>query len=169
MKLNKIAPFTLASSLLIGGLNVSACDEIQAGTPFEELDRHGVELNHYIVDKVYTTGYRATGADGSVIRFKNDDVEVKLVRGDRIRTFTQDSDFLSAEKVNPDIVKYKVIGKFKSDGKWYWTGESKSEGLIQFSEDDTFDINISTNDSIIAEFDTMYIEDGLIVVYKVGK
>lgn len=167
MKLHKsVASVTLVSSLLFGGLSVAA---EESGSAFEELDRLGIGLNHYIVDKVYTTGYRASGADGSVIRFKNEDVEVELVKGDRIRTFTQDGDFLMAEVVEPELVRYKVVSKFISGGYTYYTAESKNDGLIQFDKDDALGNKIDINDYVIAEFDTRYIENGLVVVYEAVK
>lgn len=155
-----------ATSLLLTGLSVGACEEY-TGSAFEELDREGVELSHYTV--TYKNGYyKAVGSDGSLIRFKLSDAPDTLIVGDRIRTFSVDGKLLSAEYVKPEKIEYKIVSKFKDFGNTYWTGESKSEGLIQFSLDELEGKEPTVGDTVIAEFDRLYIEDGLIKVYKKG-
>ncbi|WP_309088261.1 hypothetical protein [Domibacillus sp.] len=157
---------------LLFGVSIPALaseDEL-TGTPYEMLEKEGISLKHYIVtfkspniEKGY---YRATSSNGEMIRFKQSDVEIELKVGDRIRTYWEDGGFNIAEYVKPEKVVYTVKRVWYKNGEMNYEGTSAQSGDILFTDENVYGSEIVPGDRVVAEFDQMFIDNGLIGVYK---
>ncbi|OXS79965.1 hypothetical protein [Domibacillus enclensis] len=157
---------------LLIGINVPAFayeDEL-TGTPYEMLEKEGISLKHYIVtfkSPVIEKGYyRATASNGETIRFKPTDVEIELSVGDRVRTYWEDGGFNIAEYVKPEKIEYSINKVWYEHGQMNIEGTSSQSGDILFTDENVFGNELLPGDKVIAEFDQMFIENGLIGVYK---
>ncbi|WP_046174905.1 hypothetical protein [Domibacillus indicus] len=163
-----IIPLMLAGA----GLPASAIEteEELTGTPYEMLEKEGISLKHYIVtykSKQIENGYyQATASNGETIRFTSADVEIELSVGDRIRTYWEDGGFNIAEYVKPEKVGYTVKRVWYEHGQMYISGTSSKSGDIIFTSDNVYGDELLPGDKVTAEFDQMFIENGLIGVYK---
>lgn len=149
---------------------IYAYENEPTGTPYEQLEKEGISLKHYIVtfksrdiEKGY---YRAISSNGETLRFKQSDVEIELFVGDRIRSYWEDGDFNIAEYVKPKRIDYKITRTWNEHNETYYEGTSTLDGSIIFTEENVIGQRIKTGQYVTAEFDQMFVESGLICVYK---
>ncbi|WP_050182780.1 hypothetical protein [Domibacillus robiginosus] len=170
MKKRLLSLFVLPFLLFGASIPALASEDELTGTPYEMLEKEGISLKHYIVtfkspniEKGY---YRATSSNGETIRFKPSDVEIELKVGDRIRTYWEDGGFNIAEYVKPEKVVYTVKRVWYKHGEMNFEGTSANVGDILFTDENVFGSEIVPGDKVVAEFDEMFIDNGLIGVYK---
>jgi hypothetical protein len=170
MKKRFLSLFLTAFIITGAGIPVYAYEDELTGTPFEQLEKEGVSLKHYIVtfkSKNIESGYyRAVSSNGEILRFKPYDVEIELFVGDRIRSYWEDGGFNIAEYVKPERVDYKVTRIWSEHSETYYEGTSTSHGDIIFTEENLMGKGVKAGQYITAEFDQIFIESGLICVYK---
>lgn len=163
-----LLPFFLLAALV--PVFAEGHDEELTGTPFEMLEKEGISLKHFIVTyksaNIAKGYYRAKASNGETIRFKQTDVEIELSVGDRIRTYWEDGDFNIAEYVKPEQVQYKINRVWYKHGNMNYEGTSAKHGGIFFTDENVFGKEIAPGDIVVAEFDQLFIESGLIGVYK---
>ncbi|OKL36808.1 hypothetical protein [Domibacillus mangrovi] len=157
---------------IILGVNalVYAYEDEPTGTAFEQLEKEGISLKHYIVtfksqdiEKGY---YRAVSSNGETLRFKQSDVEIELFVGNRIRSYWEDGGFNIAEYVKPKRIDYKITRVWNEHNETYYGGTSALDGDIIFTEENVIGQKVKAGHYVTAEFDQMFIESGLICVYK---
>lgn len=172
MKKQLLLLFILPLALLFTCVPVFAeeAEDELTGTPYEILQKEGISLKHYVVtfkslniEKGY---YRATDSNGETIRFKPTDVEIELNVGDRIRTYWEDGGFNIAEYVKPERVEYSIDRVWYENGEMNFEGSSAKYGGIFFTDKNIFGKEIVPGEKVIAEFDQMFIENGLIGIFK---
>ncbi|OAH57895.1 MULTISPECIES: hypothetical protein [Bacillaceae] len=164
-------PLFITIFIIIGAsAPVYAYEDEPTGTPFEQLEKEGISLKHYIVtfksqdiEKGY---YRAVSSNGETLRFKQYDVEIELSVGDRIRSYWEDGGFNIAEYVKPKRIDYKVTRVWNEHNETYYEGTSASDGDIIFTAENVMGQKVKAGQYVTAEFDQMFIESGLICVYK---
>ncbi|WP_046178977.1 hypothetical protein [Domibacillus tundrae] len=163
-----ILPFMLISASV--PVLASEYEDELTGTPYEILEKEGISLKHYIVTfkspKIEKGYYRATASNGEIIRFKPTDVEIELSVGDRIRTYWEDGNFNIAEYVKPEKVVYTINRVWYEHGQMNLEGTSPQSGDIIFNDENIFGNELVPGDKVIAEFDQIFIENGLIGIYK---
>ncbi|OLN22919.1 hypothetical protein BTO30_07175 [Domibacillus antri] len=146
--------------------------EEPTGTPYEMLEKEGITLKHFIITykpkRLKTGYYSAVSSSGEIIRFQQEDIEIEMNVGDRVRSYWQDDQLNLVEYLEPELIDYKVSRIWNEYNVTYYEGISEEHGGIIFTNDNIIGSDIKAGDVVAAEFDWNFIENGLINVHKKG-
>ena len=154
----------LAGVLLTGVTTVTT--GVQACSSFEELNKQGIELKYYTVTKVEKNKYTAVNPKGEKLVFTDYDTPDTIKKWNRVRAYVYKGKVTTVEVVKPKLIEYKII-KIKKVGKTnFYVGQAKNkkDGGIEFTLDYFEGKAPKVGEWVVAEFDTIYIENGLIKV-----
>lgn len=149
---------------------LAAFEDEVTGTPYEILQKEGVTLHYYTVTfkspDIENGYYRATSASGDTLRFRPDQTELELFVGDPIRTYWEEDYFNLAERITPEKIEYSVDHVWYENNAMNFEGTSQSDGGILLTDEVVVGNEIVPGDSMIVEFDPMFIEAGPVRAYR---